>query len=266
MRTPWISSVRAGLLVMAGFALLELIVRLLDATSRGWPGGFFPYLLAVLAGWVAGLHWYLPVGALVGGIAVVAADRSGRGPRLREVVVACATLAVLSFAVRGFIGPHLEHRSLVALVDMSIERQAALVSALEPNDWIYLRALARQRAAEGIETLSLMAMVHSTVAFAILSAVMLPLGLAIGLGSRRFLGPARRRAVWAMAAATTALVYGAQVGAWRLVLTAEIWPGPLIYVGFLTVPLVMLLTLAWSGVAWPGPDEPQRSLASGPVA
>jgi hypothetical protein len=250
MRSPWIQFARVGFLIFALFALSGLIPYLQYAASNGWPGGFFSYMRAILAAWFGGLHWYLPVGALVGGVSVTASSDGRRHTRLLETILVCAGLALLSFAIRGFIGPHLEHHAHLGLLDMTIERNAEVAASLRPNDWNFFRTLAARGEDEGAS----LAMVHSTIAFAVLSAIMLPLGLAIGHGSRRFLGPARGRAAWAMAAATTTVVYAAQIGAWRVALSTEAWTGELVYFGFLIVPLVMLLALAWSGTAWPPSD------------
>lgn len=247
MRKPWIQFGRVGVIVFAVFALLGLLPYLQHAVEQGWPGGFFPYLGALLASWVGSLHWYLPVTALAAGIALARAAQVGR-LHVRQVVLACVGLAVLSFALRGFVGPHLEHHARLGLLDMANQRQADLAASLRPNDWNYLRALTAN--GERQDTAALLALIHSTVAFAVLSAIMLPLGIAIGNGSETWEGAARRRATWTMAAGTTAVVYAAQAGAWRVAVTAEVWPAGLVYFGFLTVPLVILLTLVWSRGGW----------------
>lgn len=260
MRNQWLQVGKVSLLVFAFFALLGLIPYLHYAVDQGWPGGFFPYLWATLAGWVASLDWYLPVAALAGGVALMSSRHVDR-PRLIHVFLVCAAFAALSFALRGFIGPHLEHHARLGLLDMANQRQAELAASLRPNDWSYLRELA-VRDGNRADSAALLAMVDSTIAFAVLSAIMFPLGLAIGNGGRRFLAPTRRRATWAMAAGTTAVVYGAQIGAWRVAMTAEIWPAALVYFGFLTIPLVILLTLVWSGSALPLPERPQGTPSS----
>lgn len=256
MRKPWIQLGKVSVIVFCLFALLGLLPYLQHAVDQGWPGGFLPYLGAILASWVGSLHWYLPVAALAGGVALALAGRQG-DVRVLHVILACALFAVLSFALRGFIGPHLEHHARLGLLDMASQRQADLAAPLRPNDWNYLRALAARGGRE--DTAALLAMVHSTVAFAVLSAIMLPLGIAIGNGKQNLLGAARLRATWIMATGTTAVVYAAQAGMWRVAITAEIWPAALIYFGFLTVPLVVLLTLAWSGAGWPPWQRPQGS-------
>lgn len=260
MRNPWIQFGKVSLIVFAFFALFGLIPYLHHAVDQGWPGGFFPYLWAILASWVGSSDWYLPAAALAGGVALTSSRHVDR-PRLIHVFLACAAFAALSFALRGFIGPHLEHHARLGLLDMANQRQAELAASLRPNDWNYLRALA---APEGnrADSVALLAMVHSTIAFAVLSAIMLALGLAIGNGGRRFLAATRRRATWTMAAGTTAVVYGAQIGAWRVAMTAEIWPAALVYFGFLTVPFVILLTLVWSGSALPLPERPHGTPSS----
>lgn len=255
MRNAWMQLARISLMVFAVFAVLGLVPYLNHAIGAGWPGGFLPYLWATVAGWVGSLDWYLPVAALAGGVAFASAMRErGRHPYL-HVLLGCAAFAALSFALRGYIGPYLEHNARLGLLDMANPRQAELAGSLQPNDWSFLRALAAREGTPG-----LVATVHATVAFALLSAVMLPLGLAIGNGSRRFRGAARRRAGWIMAAGTTAVVYGAQIGAWRLAMAAAIWPAALVYFGFLTVPFVILLTLVWAGAARPqGPGARSAS-------
>lgn len=247
MPNAWVRFARVAGAVFAVFALLGLIPHVQHGVNQGWPGGL-PYLWATLASWFGGLHWYLPVAALAGGVALADATRVRRRPRLLELLLAAVFLASLSFALRGFIGPHLEYFARVHLLEVN---QAADVAAtLRPNDWSYRRRLAAEGAQE-YDVAGILAMVHSTVAFAILSGIMLPLGVAIGNGSRRFLGTSQRRAAWAMAAGTTAVVYGAQIGAWIVVTATGAWPASLVYLGFLTVPLVILMTLVWSGAARP---------------
>ena len=155
------------------------------------------------------------------------------------------------------------HHATQGLLDTTNPRQAELGAALRPNDWNYLRRLAAQDPGRP-DRAAILAMMHSTVAFALLSAIMLPLGLLIGKGSRRFGGTGRRRAAWPMAAGTVAAVYAAQIGAWRIAVTAELGSVPLVYVGFLVLPLVILLTLTWSGAAVGPADEPRGSLAPEP--
>jgi hypothetical protein len=255
MPNPWTQFSKAALAVVSLLALLGLIPHVQSAMVRGWPLGIFP----VLAGWLDDTHWYLPAAALVGGVAV-AVSSFLRPPRFREVLVAAMILATLSFALRGFVGPHLFHHATHGLLDTTNPQQAEFAATLRPNSWNYLRWLATEEPARS-DVGAILAMVHSTVAFAILSAIMLPLGLLIGTGSRRFTGASRRRAAWAMAAGTIAVVYGAQIGAWRVAVTAELWPVALVYLGFLTVPLVILLTLVWSGAGGPGVHEPRGPLA-----
>jgi hypothetical protein len=254
MPNPWTQFSKAALAVLSLLALLGLIPHVQSAMARRWPLGVVP----VLAGWLDGLHWYLPAAALVGGVAVSVSSVL-RPPRFREVLVVAIILATLSFALRGFVGPHLFHQATHGLLDTN-PQQAELAATLRPNDWNYLRWLAAEEPARS-DVGAILAMVHSTVAFAILSAIMLPLGLLIGTGSRRFTGASRRRAAWAMAAGTIAVVYGAQIGAWRVAVAAELWPVTLVYVGFLTVPLAILLTLVWSGAGGPATHEPQGPLA-----
>jgi hypothetical protein len=257
MPSPWTRFSKTAIAVLSLFALLGLIPHVQFGVAQGWPLGLLP----ALAGWFGDLHWYLPAAALAGGVAV-AGSRHFRAPRLREVVLAAVILATLSFALRGFLGPHLFHHATQGLLDTTTPQQAELAATRQPNDWNYLRGPAAQEPAPR-HGAGIVAMVHSTVAFAILSAIMLPLGLLIGKGSRRFPGPSRRRAAWAMAAGTITAVYGAQIGAWRVVVTAELWPAALVYLGFLTVPLVILLTLLWSGAGGPAAYEPHGPPAPG---
>jgi hypothetical protein len=174
---------------------------------------------------------------------------------------------MLSFAIEGFIAPHLRYHAMLGILETvsvaegSADLHAELMAARRPQDWNFFRGLA----ARGEDGRNSLAIGHSMVAFAILPAIMLPLGLAIGHGSRRFSGSARRLTACAMAAATTILVYGAQIGAWWVALSTEIWTGKIIYFGFLTVPLVIFLTLAWSGTAWPPSTEPDSPRPSGAV-
>jgi hypothetical protein len=240
MPNPWTQFTKTASAVLGVLALLGLIPYV-------WPGGVFPNLWANLASWVDDLHWYLPAAALAGGV-VVAGSEHLRQPRLRDVILVATILAVLSFALRGFVGPNLFHYATQALLDTTTQAQSELAATRGPNDWNHLRRLTAQEPAHPGRA-GMLALVHSTVAFAMLSAIMLPLGLVIGNGSRRFPATNRRRAAWAMAAGTVAVVYAAQIGAWRVAVTAEIWPVPLVYLGFLVVPLVILLTLTWSGAA-----------------
>jgi hypothetical protein len=263
MPNPWTQFTKTALAVSGLLAVLGLIPYAQYGAEQGWPGGLFPSLWANLALWIGDLHWYLPAAGLAGGVAVAGPEHRFR-PRLRDVVLVAAILAALSFALRGYVGPYLFHFASQALLDTANPPQTELATTLRPDHWNHLRWLIAQEPAHPAMA-GMLAMVHSTVAFAILSAIMLPLGLMIGNGSRRFPGTSRRRAAWAMAAGTVAVVYAAQIGAWRVAVTAEIWPVPLVYLGFLIVPLVILLTLTWSGAAgWPG-DELQRPLTPEPT-
>lgn len=262
MPNPWTQFAKTGGAVLSVLALLGLIPYVQYGVAQGWPGGV-SYTGAILASWAGGLHWYLPASALSGGVALVVSSHSRRKPRPWEVILAATLLGAMSFALGGFIGPQLEHYAFQGLLDPNTQQHAEVAAVLQPNDWNYLRELIAQEGGERGGVAQLVALVHSTVAFAILPAIMLLLGIAIGTGSGRFLGPSRRRAAWAMAAGTIALVYGAQAGAWRVAVTAEVWPVALVYFGFLTVPLVILLTLMWSGAGWSltgenqGPPPPE---------
>lgn len=266
MPNPWTQFAKTGGAVLSLLALLGLIPYVQHGVAQGWPGGFFSYTWAILASWFGGLHWYLPAAALAGGVALRVASHSRRQPRLREVILVATIVGSMSFALRGFIGPQLEHHAFEGLLDLGNPQHAEVAAVLQPNDWNFLRELIAEEGVERGDVAHLVALLHSTVAFAILSALMLPLGVAIGRGSSRFSWSSRRRAAWGMAAGTIAVVYGAQIGAWRVAVTAAAWPAALIYVGFLTVPLVILLTLMWSGapVSVTG-GESQRPLPPGAI-
>lgn len=246
MRHPWTEFVRVGSLVTGGFVVLHLAVHLVDAGTRGWSLGSLPELLVILASGVDGIAWYFPVGALAGGIAAAVTSELRRGPRPMEVLIAGAGLALVTFVMAGFIGPRVFHLAGRGVLPEGMATVA--------NDWTFF--LSRAAEAEGDELMPYAAMVHGTVALAVLTSLMLPLGLAIGRGSRRFAGRGRRRAVWAMAATTTLVVYGAQAVSWRLAVIGEVSPAPLLYAGYWLVPLVLLFTLAWAGAtssgSWPG--------------
>lgn len=257
MASVWVRFGKASTTVLVLLALIELIPHIQASVSQGWPGHFLPFLWANLALWVGGLHWYLPAAALAGGVAA-SVPNNASGPRILEVLTVAAVLAGLSFMLRGFVGPHLFYHASQTLLDMSLPPQADLPANLPPNDWSQMRRLTMSEQGDP-GTGVMLAMVHSTVAFAILAAMMLPLGLSIGNGSRRFrIQARRRRAAWLMAAMTIVLVYAAQIAAWGVALTPGVAAGPVIYMGFLAVPLAILLTLIWSAPTDNPGDELQK--------
>lgn len=256
MSDRWRGFARVSGLTFGTFILLDLVGALVGASSRGWPGGAM-YLLPVLAGVVNRAYYYLPVAALLGAVSLARSEKAGSSVRPVEVLGAAVGVAALSFVLNGYVGPHLFHSSLQALLpEQSRTGQA--------NDWTFflstahamkghVPALGTVAGSSGSMEIrrELSAMIHAPVAFALLGGLMVPLGLLLGRISTRFSGRAGRLSTWGMCAVATASIYGAEIWTWNLSNRGLVQPVPLLYIGYLALPVVLMTTLFWSaGMSW----------------